>query len=127
MNTSALPTGSIPYVLHETLRAAAFLEHHAEERKETGRRAIEKLKEHFAGSYPGSAQEIDRQVAQQGAFVRELIDRLMNSGLAIPRGEEQILIAYPQLCGRDTDTLSVLIHLVADSNWLHFLDENERD
>lgn len=122
MNTSSIPTGSIPYVIYETLRAAAFLEHHAEDRKGAGRRAIEKLKEHFAGAYPGSADEIDRHMVEQGAFVRKLIDRLMNSGLAIERGEEQILITYPQLCGRNIENLSVLIHLIADSNWEHFED-----
>jgi hypothetical protein len=124
MNTSAIPTGSIPYVIYETMRAAAFLEHHSEERKDTGRRAVEKLKEHFADAYPGSADEIDRHLAKQSTFVRELIDRIMNTGFVIERGEEQILISYPQLCEEKIEKLSVLIHLIADSNWEHFQDEN---
>ncbi len=124
MTASVIPMGSLPYVLYETLRAAAFLEHVRERRNEVGRQAVQKIKDHFAKAYPGSANEIDRLVAHHRIFVRKLIDILMTTGLGIQKGEEHILITYPQLCGRDTEKLSVLIHLIAESN-AEYLDGND--
>ncbi len=124
MKISVIPTGSISYVLYETLRAATFMEHHAEQKKSSARNAIQKLKSHFASAYPGSAEEIDHIVAQHTIFVQKNITMLKETGFGWVKVEDQILTTYPQLCSRDTEKLAVLIHLVTDANELH-REENE--